>query len=149
MSARFEPLAKGAALRGVGIGAGDVGDQQTTHRQPLLDVGEVVADRGCDVLLGKQPQHAEARVVVVVACRRTGRKTTCDQMNPAWLAVAHWIVLPLFAEEAQEPVQHLVRRFLIHIMPCWQRLAAYVLRPLPPDRYRIGEPLPNAAALAP
>src|SRR5207245_2951019 len=54
-SAGFEPLLEAAALCGVGVRAGHVGDQQATHGQPLLDIAEVVGDRRGDLPLGQEP----------------------------------------------------------------------------------------------
>ena len=54
MAARLEPFADRPALRGIGIGAGDIGDQQPAERQPLRDIGEIVGDRGSDAGLGQQ-----------------------------------------------------------------------------------------------
>jgi len=54
MAARLKPLADGACLRSVRVGAGDVGDQQLAERQPFCDIGEIVGDRGRDVALGQQ-----------------------------------------------------------------------------------------------
>jgi hypothetical protein len=44
MAARLEPLAHRAGLRRVGVGAGDIGDQQSAERQPPLDIDEIVGD---------------------------------------------------------------------------------------------------------
>ena len=55
----------------------------------------------------------------------------------------------LDGEEAQEPIKHLLRRFLIHVVAARQRFAADILRPLPPKTERIGEPLAHAAAVSP
>ena len=66
VAAGLQPVPDGAALRGVGIRAGDVGDQQPADRQPFLDVGEVVGDRGRNVLFGQQSQQPQAGIVVVV-----------------------------------------------------------------------------------
>ena len=73
----------GAALRGIGIGAGDVGDQQPADRQPFLDIGKIVGDRGRNVPFGQQPQQPQAGVVVVVAGARAGRKTAGNEMRAA------------------------------------------------------------------
>src|ERR1700733_6754220 len=56
---------------------------------------------------------------------------------------------PRLLEEAQEPVEHLIRRFLVDVVPGRQRLAADVLGALPPQGERIGEPLADAAAPSP
>ena len=94
VAARLQPMLDGAALRGVGIGAGHVGDQQLADRQPFLDVGEVVGDRGRNVLLGQQLQQPQAGIVVVVPGMRTGRKTAGDEMRAAGLLPCHWIDSP-------------------------------------------------------
>jgi hypothetical protein len=50
-------------------------------------------------------------------------------------------------EEAQKPIEHLLRRLLVHIVAARQRFTADILRALPPQAERIGEPLADAAAV--
>ena len=74
----------------------------------------------------------------------------CDELLPAARVRAFFGgVSGSAGEEAQEPVEHLVGRFLVHIVAAGQRLAAYVFGALPPECERIGEPLSHAAGLAP
>jgi len=89
VSAGFEPLLHRPALRGVGIRPGDVGDEQPTRGQPFLDVGEVVGDRGGDVVLGQEPEQPQAGVVVVVPGGGSRRKATGDEMRAAELRLRH------------------------------------------------------------
>ena len=56
MAARLQPALDRARLRGVGVGAGHIGDQQPADRQPFLDIREVVGDRGRNVSFGEEPQ---------------------------------------------------------------------------------------------
>ena len=91
MAARLQPALDGAALRGIGIGAGHVGDQQPADRQPFLDVREVVGDRSRNVPFGQEPQQPQAGIVVVVPGHRTGRKTAGNQMRAAGLRLCHRI----------------------------------------------------------
>ena len=91
MAARLQPALDGAGLRGVGVGAGDVGDQQPADRQPFLDVREVVGDRGRNVPFGQQPQQPQAGIVVVVPGIRTGWKTAGNQMRAAGFRLCHRI----------------------------------------------------------
>ena len=91
MAARFEPARDGAALRGVGVGAGHIGDQQPADRQPLLDVREVVGDRGLNVPFGQEPQQPQARMVVVVSGGRAGRKAAGDEMRATKRSLCHQI----------------------------------------------------------
>jgi hypothetical protein len=44
VSARLQPVLDGAALRGVWVGSGHIGDQHLRNGQPFLDVREVVGD---------------------------------------------------------------------------------------------------------
>ncbi len=91
MAARLQPLPDGTGLPGIGIRAGDVGDQQLAHRQPFLDIGKVVGDRGGNIALGQQPQQLQAGVVVVVPAHRAGRKAADDNMRPAGIRRYHRI----------------------------------------------------------
>src|SRR5205814_633129 len=83
VSAGLEPLLNRPALRGVGIRPGDVGDEQPTRGQPFLDVGEVVGDRGGDVLLRQEPEQPQAGVVVVVPGGGSRRQPTGDELRGA------------------------------------------------------------------
>ena len=71
------------ALRGVGIGAGDIGDQQPADRQPFLDIGKIIGYRGRNALLGQEPQQPQAGIIMVVPGIGARRKTTGNHMRPA------------------------------------------------------------------
>jgi hypothetical protein len=91
MAAGLEPAPDDAGLRRVGVGAGDVADQQLADRQEFLDIREVVGDRGRDVPLGEQPEEPQTGIVVVVPAHRTGRKTAGNEMGAAGIRRYHRI----------------------------------------------------------
>ena len=88
-AAVLHPAPDGDALRGVRIRARDVGDQEPAHGQPLLDVTEVIGDRGRDLLLGQELEQLQTGVVVVVAGARAGRKSAGDEMGASRCRVRH------------------------------------------------------------
>jgi hypothetical protein len=57
MATGLQPPPDGPALRRIGIWARDIGDQQPADRQPFLDIGKIVRDRGWYVAFGQQPQR--------------------------------------------------------------------------------------------
>src|SRR5690348_7066296 len=67
MPSRLQPVPHNLALSGVWVGAGDIGDQEPAGRQPLPDVGEIVANRGRNAVLSEQGEQAEPRIVMVVS----------------------------------------------------------------------------------
>src|SRR5262249_32209075 len=81
MPAPLGPSAYRVGLRRIGIWAGDIGDEEAAHRQPARDIGEIVGDRGGDILLGEQLKEAQARVIMVVARHRAGREAARDDMR--------------------------------------------------------------------
>jgi len=65
-----------AALHGVRVGAGHIGDQQLADREPFLDIGEVVGDGGRNIPFDQQAEQPQAGIVVVVPAHRTGRSSS-------------------------------------------------------------------------
>src|SRR5262245_17102735 len=90
-TAPFEPAPDGPALGGIGVGPGHVGDQEPAHRQPLLDIREVVAHGGRDIPLGQEPQQSEAGIVVVVPGAGSGRETAGNEVRTAGHSLRHVI----------------------------------------------------------
>src|SRR5262249_2749404 len=82
-ASRSGPALYGMALRGVGVGAGHVGDHQAADGQPFLEIREVIGDRSRDVLFGQQPQEPQAGIVMVMSSHRTRRETTCNKIRTA------------------------------------------------------------------
>jgi len=91
MAACLQPPLDGAGLSGVGVGAGHVGDQQLADRQPFLDIGEIVGDRGRDLPFGQEPQQPQAGIVVVMPSIRARRKAAGNQMRTPGLCLCHRI----------------------------------------------------------
>jgi hypothetical protein len=102
VAARLQPAPDGAALRGVGVGSGHIGDQQPGDGQPFLDVREVIGDRGRNVPFGHQPQQPQAGIVVVVPGARTGRETARNEMRSAGILLCHRIT-SLAVRRLQKP----------------------------------------------
>src|SRR5262249_52597889 len=80
-TAGLEPLLERAALPRVGVRARDIRDQEATHREPLLEIRELVGDRGRDLALGQEAEEPQAGIVVVVPGLRSRRKAAGDEMR--------------------------------------------------------------------
>ena len=91
MAARLEPSLDRTTLRGVGVRARDIGDQQPADGQPFFDVGEVVGNLGRNVAFGEEAQEPQAGIVVIVPSHRTDRKTTGNQMRASGFCLCHRI----------------------------------------------------------
>ena len=91
VAAGLQPVADRAGLGGIGVRAGDIGDQQLAQRQPFRDIGEIVGDRGRDVALGEKAEQAKTGIIMVVAAHRAGRKAAGDQMRAARCCFCHLI----------------------------------------------------------
>src|SRR5215471_5053386 len=99
VAAGLQPGADRTALCCVRVRASDVGDQHPAHRQPLLDVREVVTDRRRNVALAKKTKQRQARMVVIVAGARTGRVAPSDDMRAGKFALCHWITSLLGSDQ--------------------------------------------------
>ena len=105
LAAGLQPGLQGAGLRGVGVGAGDIGDQQLADRQPFLEIGEVVGDRGRNLPLGQQLQQPQPGVILVVPAHRPGRKPAGNKMRAAGIRRCHGMP-PLTVRAYRDRLRH-------------------------------------------
>src|SRR5262245_43270674 len=89
MAAGLEPGFQSGALLGSGVGAGDVGDEQPAHAQPLLHVGKVVGNGRWNLSLVEQREKPKTSIVVVMTGAGAGRKAAGNKVRAGVDIVAH------------------------------------------------------------